>query len=149
MIGETHIEFYVKELVKFAEKSGDFARRCIELLGVALHAEAVKRAPINTGNLRVKTLPPVWEGRDRLVIYTGAGYWRMVHFGTKPHVIRPRQAKALRFEIDGNVIFAKSVTHKGTKPRPYFSEAIRVLDAGKIKSIINQALEEAIEVAKS
>lgn len=38
--------------------------------------------------------------------------------GTRPHAIRPRRKKALRFVIDGKEVFAKRVNHPGTSPRP-------------------------------
>lgn len=37
--------------------------------------------------------------------------------GTKPHPIVARRARALRFKIDGRTIFARRVSHPGTKPR--------------------------------
>lgn len=51
-----------------------------------------------------------------------------VHYvlnGTRPHVIRPRRAKALRFDIGGRTVFAKVVHHPGTRPRDFMSEALR------------------------
>jgi hypothetical protein len=35
--------------------------------------------------------------------------------GTRPHIIRPRRAKALRFFIDGDEIHARNVWHPGTR----------------------------------
>lgn len=53
----------------------------------------------------------VWEispdGREKEVTY--------LEFGTRPHVILPK-GEALKFEIEGETIFAKSVFHPGTKP---------------------------------
>ena len=39
-----------------------------------------------------------------------------LEFGTRPHVILPRFASVLRFEIGGEVIFSARVYHPGTKP---------------------------------
>lgn len=45
--------------------------------------------------------------------------------GTRPHVIRPRRAKALRFlNPAGDVIFAKVVHHPGTRAQPWLEPAI-------------------------
>ncbi len=41
------------------------------------------------------------------------------HSGTRPHVIRPRNARALRFTVGGRTVFARSVNHPGTRPHPY------------------------------
>lgn len=43
--------------------------------------------------------------------------------GTVPHVIRARNAKALRFQMGGQTVFVRSVNHPGTKPDPYLDRA--------------------------
>ncbi|MFF2612378.1 hypothetical protein [Kitasatospora sp. NPDC058046] len=50
---------------------------------------------------------------------------RYVIEGTRPHIIRPRRAKALRFEVGGRTVFAKVVHHPGTKPNPFLQRALR------------------------
>jgi hypothetical protein len=52
-----------------------------------------------------------------------------VHFvlrGTRPHIIRPRRAKALRFEVGGGVVFAKVVRHPGTRANDFMGRALRL-----------------------
>lgn len=46
--------------------------------------------------------------------------------GTRPHVIRPRRAKALRFEVGGEVVFAKRVRHPGTRKNDFMGRALRL-----------------------
>ncbi|MFF7967076.1 hypothetical protein ACFZC3_17160 [Streptomyces sp. NPDC007903] len=47
--------------------------------------------------------------------------------GTRPHIIRPRRAKGvLRFEIDGQVVFAKVARHPGTRPNNFLGQALRL-----------------------
>ncbi|MGC4947698.1 hypothetical protein ACLQ2N_16070 [Streptomyces sp. DT224] len=51
-----------------------------------------------------------------------------VHYvlnGTRPHIIRPRRKKALRFEVGGRVVFARVVHHPGTKPNDFMKRALR------------------------
>ncbi|UQA95611.1 hypothetical protein [Streptomyces halobius] len=51
-----------------------------------------------------------------------------VHYvlnGTRPHVIRPRRAKALRFDSGGRTAFAKVVHHPGTSANDFMGEALR------------------------
>ena len=47
------------------------------------------------------------------------------HDGTSPHVIRPRNARVLRFQVGGVVVYAMHVQHPGTKPNRFLLEAIR------------------------
>ena len=53
------------------------------------------------------------------------GFW--VREGTPPHDIFPKQARALRFEMDGQIIFAKHVRHPGSKPNPYHRRVFQKL----------------------
>ena len=46
-----------------------------------------------------------------------------VHWGTKPHKIRPRKRKALRWAGGGRFTFAQVVNHPGYKGDPYFVRA--------------------------
>jgi len=48
-----------------------------------------------------------------------APYAPFVELGTRPHVIFPKNKKALRFFKDGKEIFAKKVRHPGSKPYPF------------------------------
>lgn len=55
-----------------------------------------------------------------------AKYARMVHDGTRPHVIRPKRKKALRFywKRKGTYVITKRVMHPGTRPRPWLWRAL-------------------------
>ena len=46
-----------------------------------------------------------------------------VHWGTKPHVIRPRRKKALRWAAGGAFVFARGVKHPGYKGDPWLVRA--------------------------
>lgn len=48
--------------------------------------------------------------------------------GTRPHLIRPRRASVLRFEVGGRVVFAKLVRHPGTRANDFMR---RALEAGR------------------
>ncbi|WP_199570522.1 hypothetical protein [Streptomyces murinus] len=49
---------------------------------------------------------------------------RYVLDGTRPHIIRPRRAKALRFEVGGRVVFAAYARHPGTRPNNFLLRAL-------------------------
>lgn len=46
-----------------------------------------------------------------------------VHWGTKPHVIRPKNKKALRWAAGGKFAFAGKVNHPGNKADPWLVRA--------------------------
>lgn len=70
----------------------------------------------------------IQEGRDGLqgVITCDHPATLYVLEGTRPHLIRARRGKALRFEIDGQVVFAKVVRHPGTRPNNFLGQALRL-----------------------
>lgn len=50
-------------------------------------------------------------------------FWTLT--GTRPHIIRPKKAKVLRWEDAGGVHFAKFVRHPGTQPQDWMKRALR------------------------
>lgn len=63
--------------------------------------------------------------------------------GTRPHEIRARNAKALRFQAGGGVRFARSIQHPGTKPDPFLDAAADA--AGEeIERAVEHAIDEAL-----
>jgi hypothetical protein len=45
--------------------------------------------------------------------------------GTRPHIIRPVRAKALRFMVGGRVVYARIVRHPGNAPNDFLTRALR------------------------
>lgn len=56
-----------------------------------------------------------------------APHWRFVHWGTKPHIIRPKNRKVLRWVSGGKFVFAKIVRHPGYIGDPYLERARNVV----------------------
>lgn len=81
--------------------------------------------PVDTGRLRsshhmgVKNLGTMIKGQ----VYNDAKYASSVHDGTRAYIIRARRKKALRFEVNGTVVFRRSVKHPATKGRPWLRDA--------------------------
>ena len=50
---------------------------------------------------------------------------RYIEFGTAPHEILPVARRALRFEKEGAIVFARRVLHPGTQPQWILSDAFR------------------------
>lgn len=61
--------------------------------------------------------------RTAVAVGTPLPYGKWVEQGTKPHVIRARNARFLRFQIGPRTVFRRSVRHPGTKPQPYLHPA--------------------------
>lgn len=65
-----------------------------------------------------------------------------VNFGTKPHDIRPRNKKALRWAGGGRFFFSKLVRHPGYKGDAYILDA--AADAlAAFRQIVDQATKDA------
>lgn len=91
-------------------------------------------APVDTGRLRasIRVERRSFLGlRSRWTIGSDVEYAPMVNDGTRPHLIRPKNAKALRFRVDGKVVYAKVVRHPGTRARPFLDRALREVAAAR------------------
>ncbi|WP_280329602.1 HK97 gp10 family phage protein [Nocardia wallacei] len=109
------------------EQAAERAEPRMRRLGQRIEANAKRRVPVRTGALKrsighsVSRRGPV----VRLLVFARARHARFIEEGTRPHVIRPRNARALRFEIGGRVVFAQRVNHPGTAARPFLRDAVR------------------------
>ena len=89
-----------------------------------------EEAPRKTGILKTSIMPDLSTLPQLCTrVFSGlesAGY---VHNGTQPHDIWATRARALRFVLNGQIIYAKHVKHPGTTANPFFERA-----ADRIKS---------------
>jgi len=93
---------------------------------------ARRYAPEDTGHLASSIEADVGPKTGRVV--ASAPYATFVEFGTwsynmlEPksgtYEIRPVRASALRFEIDGDIVFAQKVEHPGVKAQPFLNPAV-------------------------
>jgi hypothetical protein len=105
-------------------------------------------APFRTGYLRehISARTEASAGQVMVVLYTTVPYTRFIIGGTRPHVIEPRNAKALRWIAHsghGGPVFAKRVQHPGTKPDDFPARAIEPLTP-MLLSRFTAAVQEAI-----
>lgn len=90
--------------------------------------------PVRTGKLKSTTIFTIEGGPDAQSLtirqgarsIDGAFYGEFVREGTSAHIIKPKKAKALRFQIGNRVIFAKQVNHPGTRANKYHFRAMRI-----------------------
>lgn len=83
-------------------------------------------APVRTGRLRSSGRMDVTVtqfGPTGTVTFP-VKYAQMVHDGTRPHIIRPRKRKVLRFTIGTAVLYRPLVHHPGTEARPFLARAL-------------------------
>ena len=85
----------------------------------------------DTGMLRMSTISRTAPGniyhlsRNMLKMGSNLKYAVYHQFGTQPYIIRPRNAKVLRFTVAGTgrsrkrIVFAKVVHHPGLPARPF------------------------------
>ncbi|RCG31984.1 HK97 gp10 family phage protein [Sphaerisporangium album] len=112
----------------------------VEKTGHNTVAYAQNLAPVDTGNLRASI--GVDFDDDGLGFEAGptAEYGDTVEYGGRPHVIRPREKKALSWPDAEHPV--KKVNHPGTAPQPYmrpgFDRATREFDTA-IDAIVRDA----------
>jgi hypothetical protein len=96
------------------------------------------------------------------IVSTDDSIWAMLDAGTKPHIIRPKRAKRLRFQwggpgsyrpksrpgylgsnkggIKGPIVFRRQVRHPGTAPRKW-TDAAKVKWDAQMGDIIQRAID--------
>lgn len=102
-----------------------------------------ERGSIRTGRLiesiEYNVDPP------KVVIGTDVEYAPYVEYGTRPHIIQPVRAQALRFEVEGKVVYAMSVNHPGSwgsnpPPARYMKYALDSIRGNAVSILRNNIL---------
>jgi hypothetical protein len=90
-----------------------------------VQAAAQRLAPGSMGNGIRTSLRYTHDGPVGTITSTHPATIYVVN-GTRPHIIRPkRTGGVLRFEIGGRVVYARYVSHPGTRPNNFLIEALR------------------------
>jgi hypothetical protein len=98
-----------------------------------------KTAPKKTGRL-VASAYVVSPRAGVQVMRVDAPYAAVVEFGSRPHLIFPRHAQALRFEVGGRVVFARYVRHPGTKAQLIIQRALNMVTR-KIRHLLLEVVK--------
>jgi hypothetical protein len=104
----------VKDLLRRMRRVKFESRKLVRVRTGRLLSTIDTRVGSNSGGVYVDV---VAGGRG--ITYTG-----YEHDGTRPHVIRARRKKALRFMINGQVVFRTKVNHPGTTGTLFLTMAL-------------------------
>lgn len=97
-----------RDLIKRGEKLKQLARGSIK-------SKSGRLARSLTMNYYRGTLNPYVE------VGSDLEYSYFVHEGTKPHQIRPKTHRKLRFNVGGKIVYVDKVDHPGTRPTKFLS----------------------------
>lgn len=121
----------------------DFLRglsKMTDLVTMEIQGNLQEESPVDHGRLQIS-----WntERKAPLInnVYSTAEYALVVSEGSDPYEILPVEAQALRFEVKGDIVYAKRVHHPGIKGTGYIDKAINRVD-GRIDEFVNKSLDE-------
>lgn len=103
------------------------AARDVARVARQVEERAKQLAPVDTGRLRgsITVRPFVGLRGPSVRVSADVSYATFVENGTRPHVIRPRTKRALKFKVGGRTVYARVVHHPGTRAVHFMSRAVR------------------------
>jgi phage gpG-like protein len=117
---------YERGLRRYFGRMSDDVARAVERTRIDVQNEARRRAPVDTGRLRSSIVSRA-EGSGRSVGYvigTNVNYAAAVEYGTSPHVITPKNKRALYWPGAAHPV--AKVNHPGTAAKPFLRPAIEM-----------------------
>jgi HK97 gp10 family phage protein len=140
-IDTNEIDKFAVELIELSEKSRDNVQKAIKKSAFNIEANAKKNLAANksvvTGHLR-RSIATKMGDLEATIHTSNVKYAVIVEKGSKAHIIRPKNKKALYWK--GAKRPVKLVNHPGSKAKPYLEPAF---ESEKDKFIEN--LKEAIK----
>jgi HK97 gp10 family phage protein len=107
-------------------KVAEGVREVVKDISDRVERAAKKLCPVDTGRLRASIWTNMRKDELGAEVGTNVDYAAHVEFGTKAHVIRPKNKKFLSFKINGKWIRARVVNHPGTRPQPFMFPAFEM-----------------------
>jgi len=122
-----NVRFYSVVLDNFLNNPSGDVGRFLDNKGKEILALAKAKVGVRTGKLRNSLhMRHMRDARGQYVwVGSKLDYALAHHEGTKPRTITPKSGKVLRFVSRGQIVYAHSVQHPGTKANRYLSEALR------------------------
>jgi hypothetical protein len=123
----TSFDLHRTAIQRMLRLPGGIVYRDMERRVRRVESEVRRRAPGSMGDGRNITVQirPGPGGDFQGVINSRHPATLYVIGGTRPHVIRPVRARALKFTVGTRTVYAKVVMHPGTKPNNFLREALR------------------------
>lgn len=139
------LDRFVRDLGEAPEKTEKLTKVVVQKIAFDTVAGAQARVRVDTGNLKNSIGQDFDDDGMGFEAGPTANYGGVIEYGSRPHEIRPRNAKALHWvDGEGGDQFRRRVWHPGTQPYPYmrpaFDAAIAPLD-----EIMGQIGKKAIE----
>ena len=98
----------------------DNVRKVVKNSAFNIERNAKSSASVKTGHLR-RSISTKMGDMEATIHTSNLKYAPMVEFGTRPHIIRPKNKKALYWK--GATHPVKQVNHPGSKAKPYLIPA--------------------------
>ena len=113
-----------RKIESMFDRPGDL-RRYMNVRVQATVAAARAEAPVRTAALQ-RSIGSTYHGGGKWTVSAAKPYAQFVHEGTKPHPIKARSGKTLRFfwARVGRVVYPKQVSHPGNEPNPFLTRAM-------------------------
>lgn len=107
------------------KEAGDLAYREVVRVTRRVFNRGNVLTPVRFGNLRAQNKMRTRRATLTGEIWNAAEYAEAVHNGTQAYTVVPVKRKALRFVVDGQVVFAKRVRIPARRGRPFLYRALQ------------------------
>ena len=117
---------YETALRRALNRQSDEVKAALVRTGIDVENEAKRRCPVDTGRLRSSIVHRIGGGGrlTDITVGTNVSYAADVEYGTAPHVITPKNRKALYWPGAAHPV--AKVNHPGTRPRPFMRPALEL-----------------------
>jgi len=122
-IDQSSLRRLLKNIDKYGKHIKKQVQQEINFTAGQIRYDAINAAPYKTGNLKKTSYVNYKRNLLGAEIGFNAKYASAVEFGSRPHIIKPKKGKYLKFKIKGQWVQVTSVSHPGTKERPYLMPA--------------------------
>ena len=136
-IDTSELDRFSVDVGKLSDKTKGNVQKVLNNTGFKIETKAKGNVPVDTGHLRRGITTKI--GDMEVIVHTSnIKYARGDEIGTRPHLIKPKNKKALYWKGAKHPV--KSVNHPGSKAKPYLIPAFESEKDNLIKD-----LKEVIE----